>query len=148
LGPAQIDLNGIKPVICLKTALQAFDAIVTQGEGASADAEDSHFQRFCLIREEFEKLRLENPGFKPAWPAAVNPVLRKPPKPEGRVWLENEEAIETVDLANSCYQLMLRLLGYAYAIKSPHPEKGVAIDLAISLMRACTLLGERAARLP
>jgi CDGSH-type Zn-finger protein/uncharacterized Fe-S cluster protein YjdI len=63
------------------------------------------------------------------------------------VWLENEEAIATVDLANSCYQLMCRLLGYSYGVKSPHPEKGLAIDLAISLMRACALLGERAARL-
>jgi CDGSH-type Zn-finger protein/uncharacterized Fe-S cluster protein YjdI len=148
LGPAQIDLNGIKPVICLKTALQAFDAIVLQGEGASAEAEDSHFKKFCAIREEYAALQAANPGFKPAWPAAVNPVLRKPPNPQGRVWLENEEAIVTVDLANSCYQLMCRLLGYAYAIKAPHPEKGVAVDLAISLMRACTLLGERAARLP
>jgi CDGSH-type Zn-finger protein/uncharacterized Fe-S cluster protein YjdI len=148
LGPAQIDLNGIKPVICLKTALQAFDAIVTQGEGASADTEDSHFKKFCAIRAEYHALLKENPGFKPAWPAAVNPVLRRPPNPQGRVWLENEEAIVTVDLANSCYQLMSRLLGYAYAIKAPHPEKGLAVDLAISLMRACALLGERAARLP
>ncbi len=148
LGPAEIDLNGLKPVICLKTALQAFDAIVTQGEGASADADELHFRRFCAIRAEYTKLKAENPDFRPAWPAAVNPVLRKPPNPAGRVWLENEEAIATVDLANSCYQLMLRLLGYAYGVKAAHPEKGLAVDLGISLMRACALLGERAARLP
>jgi CDGSH-type Zn-finger protein/uncharacterized Fe-S cluster protein YjdI len=147
IGPAEIDLNGVKPVICLKTALQAFDLIVTQGEGASADVVDSHFRRFSAIREEFAKLKRQNPDFTPAWPAAVNPVLRRPPNPQGRVWLENEEAIATVDLANSCYQLMCRLLGYSYGVKSPHPEKGVAVDLAISLMRACALLGERAARL-
>ncbi|MDP3737021.1 MAG: ferritin-like domain-containing protein [Hyphomonadaceae bacterium] len=148
LGPAEIDLNGIKPVICLKTALQAFDAIVTQGEGASADSADSHFHKFCAIRAEHRKLNALNPDFKPAWPAAVNPVLRKPPNPQGRVWLEDEEAIAIVDLANSCYQLMSRLLGYAYGVKSPHPEKGLAVDLGISLMRACALLGEHAARLP
>jgi CDGSH-type Zn-finger protein/uncharacterized Fe-S cluster protein YjdI len=77
----------------------------------------------------------------------VNPVLRRPPTPEGKVWIENPDAVATVDLANSCYQLMLRLLGYAYSVKRPHPEKGVAVDLAISLMHACSLLGERAARL-
>jgi CDGSH-type Zn-finger protein/uncharacterized Fe-S cluster protein YjdI len=43
---------------------------------------------------------------------------------------------------------MARLLGYSYGVKSPHPEKGLAVDLGISLMRACALLGERAARLP
>jgi CDGSH-type Zn-finger protein/uncharacterized Fe-S cluster protein YjdI len=148
LSPAEIDLGGAAPVLCLKTALQAFDAIVAQGEGASADSEHSHFQRFAAIRTEYQKLKAANPGFQPAHPAATNPVLRKPPTPEGRVWLEDAEAIATVDLANSCYQLMLRLLGYAYAIRRSDPEKGVAVDIAIALMRACTLLGERAARLP
>ncbi len=148
LSAAELDLGGAKPVLCLKTALQAFDAIVTQGEGASADSEDSHFQRFAAIRAEYRKLKAANPAFTPAHLAATNPVLRKPPTPAGKVWLENAEAIATVDLANSCYQLMLRLMGYAYAIPRPNPEKGVALDLGIALMRACTLLGERAARLP
>ncbi len=148
LGPGQIDLNGVKPVICLKTAQQAFDAIVTQGEGASEEVTESHFCKFRSIRDEYEKLKVVNPDFRPAWPAAVNPVLRRPPNPEGRVWLENQDSIATVDLANSCYQLMLRLLAYSYAVKAPHPEKGLAVDLGIALMRAMALLGERAARLP
>ncbi len=148
LSAAELDLGGAKPVLCLKTALQAFDAIVTQGEGASEDSSDSHFQRFAAIRTEYATLKAANPGFHPAHPAATNPVLRKPPVPEGKVWLEDQDATATVDLANSCYQLMLRLLGYAYVIKRPHPEKGVALDLGIALMHACTLLGERAARLP
>jgi hypothetical protein len=38
------DLGGAKPVICAKTALAAFDAIVRQGEGAQADTQDSHCQ--------------------------------------------------------------------------------------------------------
>jgi CDGSH-type Zn-finger protein/uncharacterized Fe-S cluster protein YjdI len=53
-----------------------------------------------------------------------------------------------VDLANSAYALMLRLLGYAYAIPGPSPEKGLAVDLAIGLMAAVTKAAERAARLP
>ena len=148
LGPSEIDLGGAKPVLCLKTALQAFDAIVTQGEGASAASATSHFCTFRSIRDEFAALKTKNPDFVPAWPAAVNPVLRRPPTPEGKVWIEAPEAIATVDLANSCYQLMLRLLGYAYSVKHPHPEKAAAVDLAVALMRAATLLGERAARLP
>ncbi|HEX5006596.1 MAG TPA: ferritin-like domain-containing protein, partial [Hyphomonadaceae bacterium] len=147
LSPSEIDLGGARPVLCLKTALQAFDAIVAQGEGAFAESENSHFNRFVQIREEYRALKAGNPEFDPAWPAAVNPVLRRPPKPEGRVWLENEDAVATVDLANACYQLMLRLIGYSYVIPRPHPEKGLAVDIAISLMRAVTFLGERAARL-
>jgi CDGSH-type Zn-finger protein/uncharacterized Fe-S cluster protein YjdI len=148
LSPAEIALGGAKPVICLKTALQAFDAIVAEGEGAAEVSEQSHYSRFRAIREEYARLTAANPDFAPAFPAAVNPVLRRPPSPQGKVWLEDAEAVATVDLANSCYQLMLRLMAYAYGIRGPHPEKALAVDLSVALMRATTLLGERAARLP
>jgi CDGSH-type Zn-finger protein/uncharacterized Fe-S cluster protein YjdI len=144
----ELDLNGVKPVLCLKTALSAFDAIVAQGEGAPQDSTDSHFQKFVGIRAEYLELLARNPQFVPAMPVATNPVLRRPPRPEGRVWLEDAEASATVDLANAAYGLMLRLLAYAYSINSPSDEKGLAVDLAIGLMQAVTPLAERAARLP
>ncbi|MEJ0058848.1 MAG: ferritin-like domain-containing protein, partial [Terricaulis sp.] len=148
LSPAEIDLGGAKPVLCLKTALAAFDAIIAQGEGARIDVADSHFHKFSAIRTEFQALKFANPDFKPAHPAAHNPVLRPPPKPEGRVWLEHPDAIACVDLANACYGLMLRMLAYAYGLKSPSAEKALAVDLGVSLMSAVTVLAERAARLP
>jgi CDGSH-type Zn-finger protein/uncharacterized Fe-S cluster protein YjdI len=43
---------------------------------------------------------------------------------------------------------MLRLIAYSYAVPRPSPEKGLAVDLALGLMRAVTKLAERAARLP
>jgi CDGSH-type Zn-finger protein/uncharacterized Fe-S cluster protein YjdI len=146
LSESEVDLGGAKAVICIKTALKAFDAIVTQGEGASEENADSHFCSFRTIRDEFERLKAANPDFTPAHPAATNPVLRRPPNPEGRVWLENEAAIATVDLANAAYGLMLRLLSYAYATPRGQ-EKSLAVDLAVGLMRAVTPLAERAARL-
>lgn len=148
LCPDEIDLAGAKRVLCLKTALAAFDAIVVQGEGAPRDTADSHFQKFVAIREELRALQAKNPAFAPAFPAATNPVLRRPPRGEGRVWIETPEAIDIVDLANASYCLMLRLLGYAYGLRSPSKEKTFAVDLAIGLMRAAGLLAQRAARLP
>ena len=148
LSPAELDLAGAKPVVCLKTALAAFDAIVLQGEGAPKHSADSHFAKFVAIRDEYRALKTRNPTFAPAHPAAVNPVLRRPPRPEGRVWIENELAAETVDLANASYGLMLRVLAFAYTVPGPAPEKALAVDLAIGLMRAFGLLAERAARLP
>ncbi len=145
---AEVDLPGARRVICLKTALAAFDAIVVQGEGAAEHAEGSHFERFVAIRREYSALREANPTFAPAHPAATNPVLRRPPRPEGRVWIENPVAIATVDLANAAYGLMLRLFGHAWSVPAPHPDKALAIDLAIGLMQAIAPLGERAARLP
>jgi len=138
-----------KPVKCLQTALAAFDSIVAQGEGSPADAEHSHFRKFLAIRGEFQALRAANAGFQPAYPAATNPVLRRPPRPEGRVWLENPQAVATVDLANASYGLTLRLLAYAYAVPGEQRSlKSFVADLGIGLMRTLTLLGEYAARLP
>jgi len=148
LSSNEINLSGAKPVICIKTALAAFDAIVQQGEGAQIDSKNSHYQKFAEIRSELQGLVHKNPAFKPALPAATNPVLRRPPRPEGRVWIETPEAIATVDIANAAYGLMLRLLGYAYAVRGPHAEKSLAIDLSLGLMRAVTPLAEHAARLP
>src|SRR5262245_12873115 len=114
LSRQEIDLGGVHPVVCAKTALAAFDAIVLQGEGAPRDSMHSHFAKFVAVRSEYHALKARNPAFVPAFPAATNPVLRRPPRPEGRVWIENEQAATTVDLANAAYGLMLRLLAYAY----------------------------------
>ena len=148
LSEREIDLAGARRVVCLKTALAAFDSIVRQGEGASDDSADSHFRRFCALRTEFAVLEAANPAFAPSHAAATNPVLRRPPRPEGRVWIEAEASIVVVDLANATYQLMLRLLAYAYAVPAPHPDKALALELGVAAMRAVTLLGEQAARLP
>jgi CDGSH-type Zn-finger protein/uncharacterized Fe-S cluster protein YjdI len=148
LSAAEVNLPGARPVRCLKTALAALDAIITQGEGAPRDAADSHYQKFLGVRRELEELRARNPAFSAAFPAATNPVLRRPPRPEGRVWIEDAGAFATVDLANACYALMLRLLAYSYALRGPGAEKSLAIDLAIGLMQALMPLAERAARLP
>ena len=148
LSPQEVSLAGARPVRCLKTALAAFSAIVEQGEGAPLDSAGSHYQKFLGIRAQLRVLQAANPHFVPAFPAATNPVLRRPPRPEGRVWLETPEAVATVDLANACYGLMLRLLGYAYGLRSPSAEKGLTVDLAIGLMQAVVPLAEHAARLP
>lgn len=148
LSPAETDLPGARPVVCSKTALAAFKAIVEQGEGAPEDAAGSHFRRYLAIRAEMADMKAANPAFAPAHPVALNPVLRPPVRSGKRVWIENEDAAVTVDLANTGYALMLRLVAYSYAVPRSRPEKALAIDLALGLMRAVTLLAERAARLP
>jgi CDGSH-type Zn-finger protein/uncharacterized Fe-S cluster protein YjdI len=144
----ELDFQGCDPVFCSITATRAFDAIVSQGEGAESETADSHYCRFLEIRDELRELEAANPAFKPAWPAAVNPVLRRPVRQGARVWLENEDTAATVDLANSAYMLMLRLISHSYLVPRPHPDKALCIDLALGLMRAVTPLAERAARLP
>ncbi len=148
LSPTEIDLRGAKPVLCSKTAIAACAAIITEGEGASEESPNSHYCRFRHIRDEYQALLAKNPNFTPAHPAATNPVLRRPPIAEGRVWLEDEAATAIVDVANAAYQTMLRLIAYSYSVHGPNPEKNLAVDLGIDLMKAMTLLGESAARRP
>lgn len=148
LSSTEVDLKGAKPVLCSKTAIAACAAIITEGEGASAESPNSHYCRFRTIRDEYEAILAKNPKFVPAHPAATNPVLRRPPIAEGRVWLEDEAASAIVDVANAAYQTMLRLLAYSYSVHGPSTEKSLAVDLGIDLMKAMTLLAESAARRP
>jgi CDGSH-type Zn-finger protein/uncharacterized Fe-S cluster protein YjdI len=148
LSKDEIGFAGCDRVICLKTALAAFESIVMQGEGAPRDLTGSHFHRFLDVREELLAMQRRNPAFKPAFPAATNPVLRRPPRPEGRIWIENPEAAEVVDLANASYSLMLRLFAYTYMLPGPSDEKSLVVNLAIALMRGIVPLAEHAARLP
>ncbi len=148
LSRTEVNLAGARPVRCLKTALEAFAAIIEQGEGAPRDSRGSHFQKFLGVRAELQALMVQTSAFNPAFPAATNPVLRRPPRPQGRVWIEDADAFATVDLANASYGLMLRLLAYAYTLRGPGAEKSLTVDLAVGLMQALMPLAERAARLP
>jgi CDGSH-type Zn-finger protein/uncharacterized Fe-S cluster protein YjdI len=145
---AEFGLSGARPVICVKTALAAFESIVMQGEGAPRDMMGSHFQKFLSVREELLAFQRKRPGFAAAFPAATNPVLRRPPNPEGRVWIEDVEASAIVDLANASYSLMLRLFAYSYLCRAPGEEKALVLRLAIGMMHVIVPLAERAARLP
>ncbi len=144
----EAELVDVRPVVCVKTALAALATIVEQGEGSPGHVEGSHYNRFAAIRDELAAVRASDPQFEPAYPAAHNPVLRPPPLREGRVWIEDEEAARTVDVANAIYGLMIRLLALSYAVPRPSSHKRDAIDLALGLMHAMTPLAERAARLP
>lgn len=148
LSPAESTLKGAKPVVHLASALEAIETIIIEGEGAPAHRDNSHFQRFSAIREELHALKAKNPDFSPAFPSAVNPVLRRPPQPQGRVWLEDADAIATVDLANAAYALMLRLLAEAYALPGTDDDKLLYLGASVGLMQAVTHYAERAARLP
>ncbi|MET0280735.1 MAG: ferritin-like domain-containing protein, partial [Steroidobacteraceae bacterium] len=52
----EFGLPKAKTVICAKTAQQAFDAIVAEGEGAPSETRDSHYCRFLTIRDGLDEL--------------------------------------------------------------------------------------------
>lgn len=108
-------LPDLKVVRCLRTAHAAIDEVVRQGEGAGADQANSHYQRFLRIQGEYDQLLRARPGFQPARASARNPVMRRPPTPEGKVWVTLEPAASLMDLGNALYNHSLRCLALAYA---------------------------------
>jgi CDGSH-type Zn-finger protein/uncharacterized Fe-S cluster protein YjdI len=143
-----VGMSGVTSVGCLKTALAAIDGIVAQGEGAAGHIEGSHYARFCAIRAEYDALLAADPAFAPARPAAHNPVMRRPPSPEGKVWIEAPRAAAVVDLANAIYAHMLRLLVQAFGRPGDVGEKAALMDAAIDLMFAMSPVAAHATTLP
>jgi CDGSH-type Zn-finger protein/uncharacterized Fe-S cluster protein YjdI len=137
VGPGVLSLPNLTVVRCAKSACEAIDAIVRQGEGSHPEEPGSHYQRFLAIRENYRALVAANPAFRPARAAAHNPVMRRPPTPEGKVWIDAEPAATLLDLGNALYNHSVRCLSLAYAGLAPQDQRS-AIDAGIELMRLLT----------
>lgn len=148
ITPTDSPLPGLGAITDLKSALQAIETIVVQGEGAS-QVEDSHFSRFRFIHEEYTELLKQNPDFNPSRPVVRNPVMRKPIDPEGRVWVTEPIAASYMDVANALYGLMLRLLVQSYLNENrDRSERHELLQIAFGLMHAMAAIGETLTLLP
>lgn len=149
LGPDDVSLQGVRIVTDLASAEAAIDTIIEQGEGAPSHRDDSHYTRFLAVRAELDRLSAARPGFEPAFPAAHNPVLRPPLDPDGRVFIESEEAAHALDLANAVYGHMLRCLVQSYG-RGAEGEAGKHLYAGIGtdLMPLLDALGGHLATLP
>jgi hypothetical protein len=148
IGPDIVDLPGLSVVTDLRSALQALDVIVEQGEGSPEEAEDSHFARFNAIRSEWAALKSSRSAFEPARSVARDPVMRRPADPTNRVWITAPDAVRHLDLANAIYGQVLVLLEEAYGFSWSAAERKAFCQSAMSLMQALATLGKRLARMP
>lgn len=149
LGSAEFPLPGLFKVSDIATAEQAVEEIVRQGEGAPAHRDDSHYARFAAIRDEYRELRAARPGFAPAHPAAVNPVLTEFTRDPGVARITHPLARRVADLGNSVYGLMVHVLVQVCA-PAPLPgglRQGLS-EVSSELMQLTTTIGEACARLP
>lgn len=140
-------LPGLKTVRCLRTSLEAIDAIVRQGEGADSCCGDSHYQRFLKIGREYDALLAARPAFRPARMSAHNPVMRPPPTPEGRLWISEEPAAALLDLGNALYNHCLRCISLAYGDVG-RPTQTALVSAGIDLMHLLTPIATRLGELP
>ncbi|UNK49894.1 CDGSH iron-sulfur domain-containing protein [Lysobacter sp. S4-A87] len=148
----QLDADGarlpaLKTVRCLKTALEAIDAIVRQGEGADSCTGDSHYQRFLRIGREYDALLASRPAFRPARMSAHNPVMRPPPTPEGRLWISAEPAAALLDLGNALYNHCLRCVSLAYGDVGREAQAAL-VSAGVDLMHLLTPVATRLGTLP
>lgn len=146
LDQAELEMPGLERVVDLASALGAIDTIIVQGEGASAEAGDSHFARFRAMKDEYARLGADRPAFAPARPVAANPVMRRPVEGD-RVHVDASPASEVLDLSNAIYGFMLRLLGQAFA-RQESSARALLLDLAMQSMRAFATTATHLASLP
>ncbi|HLI67136.1 MAG TPA: ferritin-like domain-containing protein [Caulobacteraceae bacterium] len=149
VGRSEIGLPGLFDISDLASARRAIDEIVSQGEGAPAHRDGSHFQRFAAIRNELAALQRARPAFEPGRPAVENPSLdadRAAPEMTG---IADPVTAKVVDLGNAIYALMMRTFAQVF---SPAPlPRGLRVELAAAatdLMYAVTMVGEAATTLP
>jgi CDGSH-type Zn-finger protein/uncharacterized Fe-S cluster protein YjdI len=148
LGHDVVALPGVAKVLCLKTALEAIDHIVLQGEGSPDGGEQSHYQKFLDVRTQFRTLKAKRATFVPARPAAHNPLMRRPPDGAGKTWVSASPAAEILDVSNAAYNQMLKLLGQAYFETRGHATQSALVDAAIELMYAISPLASLLTQLP
>ena len=149
LSSAEFPLPGLFEISGVETAMKAIEEIVSQGEGAPAHREDSHYARFEAIRQEFLELKQARPDFEPAHPAAFNPVLTELADEASTTRVTDPLARKVVDLGNALYGLMLQTLAQVCApVPLPSGLRQGLADVSGQLMRHTTVVGEAAARMP
>ncbi len=142
-------LPGLERVRDLEGAQRSIERIVEQGEGAPGHDEDSHYRRFCAVRDEYEELLRKRPDFYPARPVARNPVMNRPPIPDGKIHVAEPHAARLLDLGNCVYNLMLRLLGRGFeSAHDPIAGRRLLFEAAIETMMLLTRISERLTLLP
>ncbi|HEX2560565.1 ferritin-like domain-containing protein [Phenylobacterium sp.] len=153
-GSGQLDaeiaaLPNVGRLTSLASALEAIHWIKEEGEGSSGQTADleSHFDRFCALREEWLSLSAADPDFEPAWPAAEDPVMRKPAAGLARVWVTAEPAAGLLDLGNALYGFMLQVLSQTFACED-RADQARLMKACVELMEACGAAGSALARLP
>lgn len=150
VGRDVIDLEGVSPIADLDAATAAIDIVIEQGEGSATDQEDSHYRSFLSIQDELTRLREDDPDFRPAWPVADSPVLRRPADPNGACFVDHPEAARLLDFACATYGLLLRCLVQCFGRTGSErgTQQGALMSAALELMHVVGDASSRLARLP
>jgi hypothetical protein len=111
----------ISPVNDRKSAVEAVDFIIRQGEGASAHDPNSHYTRFRKMLEELRTSKKMAPDWDPARSIATNPITRHSRDAAANVkcsQIEDPVTLEVAELFNASYETTLLMLQQFYSFGS------------------------------
>lgn len=137
------------PITDLRSAQEALERIVEQGEGATGDWETAHYGRFLRVLAEYREMLAADPHFDPVHPvvgAGVRPVEGIEPD----VFITDPDTAGCSDLFNSVNELLLQMIARYFAFGHETPEqRQVLASTAVGLMfGAIKPLGLLLAQLP
>lgn len=133
--PEILRFENLIAVTSLDTALSAIAMIIEQGEGGQSNDDDSHYNRFCAIRDEYDAFLSEDADFCPHRPVVSDPVMFRSVVKQETVHVSELPAAHVLDAANASYGLMLRLLASGFSMATGKSEtRRVEIESAISMM--------------
>jgi hypothetical protein len=133
----------------LKSATNAIEAIVEQGEGPRGDWRNAHFGRFKGVLDELLAVEDSDPDFEPSRPVLAAPVRVGEGHGDGLV-LEDPLTVKVADLFNVVYEVLLLVLYRLLArIDETDAQAGILADVAVGLMYdAIEPVGKLLATLP
>jgi CDGSH-type Zn-finger protein/uncharacterized Fe-S cluster protein YjdI len=149
VGAAEFGLPGLFKIKTLADARRAIEEIVTQGEGAPAHNDTSHYARFAAIGAEYDRLRAARSDFEPARPVVENPALDNPRERQELAVICDPLTSKIVDLGNALYTLMMRTFSQVFSPAPLPRELRVGLAAATTeIMYAMSAVGEAATKLP
>jgi hypothetical protein len=135
----------VPTVASRQDVLQAINQVATQGEaGGGIGEEQSHFERFWTIYQDFPETRRR---WRPSLPVAVNPnTLKQPTGPNRQGNIKNPRTRNWALVFNYRYRILLNYLGH-YLEAGDHPDQTRDFIDKNRLVREMRSLGRVAAEL-
>jgi hypothetical protein len=122
----------------LDSARAAVKVIIEQGEGASPDAEDSHYSRFLAMRDDYRALLEANEDFRPGRPVLTNPYALLPAEAAAAAaanLVDDPLSADLSSLFDGCYEVMVQVLGRLFVHAEESEAQFAALaDVSIGLM--------------
>jgi CDGSH-type Zn-finger protein len=162
IGPPEAQANSrfigfddkLYPVTSRKTALDAIQMVIEQGEAPTAAHPDAHFWVFRAIwreyREEVARAQKNGIDFNPVRPVVANPMTRFYDDTRGGTLISDPLTHQVADLYNGVYDTMLLMLLRFFAHGGETDAELEKLGRAtIRLMMGVTRpLGEALAKMP